>query len=132
MNTTDPQGDLLQPRSNNPANVDDLVADHRQLVALFNVAMAAVVIMAVFIFLFMFKQYRMVKAQVDEQRPTIQKMYVDYQKTTEPLVRNFTASLQAYSAKNRDFQPILDKYRDALRPYFPGGPASTGTGTAGK
>ena len=132
MNTTDPQGDLLQPRSNSPANVDDVVAGHRQLVALFNVAMAAIVIMAVFMFAFMFKQYRMVRAQLNEQNPSIQRMYAEYQRTTEPLVKNFTSSLQAYAAKNRDFQPILDKYRDALRPYFPGGPAPAGTGTAGK
>src|SRR5690242_10550778 len=104
MPTTDPHGDLLQPRSNNPADADDLAAGHRQLVALFNVAMAAVVIMSIFIFLFMFKQYRIVKGQLDEQRPSIQKMYGDYQKTTEPLVKNFTASLHDYAAKNRDFQ----------------------------
>jgi hypothetical protein len=70
------------------------------------------------------KQWRIVRAQVEEQRPTVQRMFVDYQKTTEPLVRNFTASLQAFDSKNRDFQPILDKYRDPLRSYLPGGTAS--------
>jgi len=123
MNTTDPQGDLLHPRPNPPADVADLAADHRQLVALYNVAMAALVVMALFVCLFMGKQWRMIQAQAEEQRPNIQKMYGDYQRTTEPLVRNFTSSLQDFATKNRDFQPILDRYREALRAYFPGTPA---------
>ena len=132
MNTTDPQGDLLQPQSSHSSlTIEELRAEHSQLQILFIAALTAIIIMALFLCVFMGKQWRMVRAQVEEQRPTVQKMYGDYQKTTEPLVRNFTASLQSFATKNPDFQPILNKYRDALRAYFPSGtaaaPASAGT-----
>src|SRR5262245_16444846 len=126
MNSGDPQGDLLRPNAvrSSSVTVEELSVRQNQLQLLFIAALAAVVIMSLFIFVFMGKQWRLVRAQVIEQRPTVQRMMADYQKTTEPLIRSFTASLQSFAAKNRDFQPILDKYHDALRPYFPPSPAS--------
>jgi len=104
--------------------LEELRAQQSQFQMLFIAAQTAIVIMALFLCVFMGKQWRMVRAQVEEQRPTVERMWGDYQKTTEPLVRNFSASLQTFAAKNRDFQPILDKYRDALRSYYPpAGPA---------
>ena len=120
MNTTDPQGDLLQPRTSTglTATVEDLQARFQQLQTLFAVALAAIVLMSVFTCAFIGKQWRMVRAQVEEQRPAVQKMMVDYQKSTEPLIRSFTDGLKTFAARNRDFQPIIDKYREALRPYL--------------
>jgi hypothetical protein len=106
MNTTDPQGDLLQPRTgaDPSAALEQLRMRYEQLQFLFVVALA--------------KQYRMVRAQVEEQRPNVQRMWGDYKNTSEPLIQKFTASLQAFAEKNRDFQPILERYHNALRPYF--------------
>jgi len=120
MNTTDPQGDLLQPRTSNArsGSVEELQARFQQLQSLFVLALAAIVLMSVFICAFMGKQWRMVRAQVEEQRPAVQKMALDYQKSTEPLIRSFTDGLKTFAARNRDFQPIIEKYRDALRPYL--------------
>jgi hypothetical protein len=120
MNITDPQGDLLQPRTGTDAGaaLDQLRMRYEQLQFLFVVAMAAVVMMALATSLFMLKQYRMVRAQVEEQRPNVQRMWGDYKNTSEPLIQKFTASLQVFAEKNRDFQPILERYHNALRPYF--------------
>ena len=120
MNTTDPQGDLLQPRTgaDPSAALEQLRMRYEQLQFLFVVALAAIVMMALATSLFMFKQYRMVRAQVEEQRPNVQRMWGDYKNTSEPLIQKFTASLQAFAEKNRDFQPILERYHNALRPYF--------------
>jgi len=120
MNTTDPQGDLLQPRSSadSGAALEQLQLRYEQLQFLFVVALGAVVVMGLASSLFMFKQYRMVRAQVEEQRPNVQRMWGDYKNTSEPLIQKFTASLQFFAEKNRDFQPILEKYHNALRPYF--------------
>jgi len=116
MNTPDPQGDLLQPRSlADSGAVGELQERFTQLQTLFVVALAAIVIMSLFICAFIGKQWRMVRAQVEEQRPTVQKMQVDYYKTSYPLMQSFTARLQTFATTNRDFQPILERYREPLR-----------------
>jgi len=120
MNPTDPQGDLLQPRASSgpAASVAELQMRYEQLQTIFIVAMIAFVIAGLSTCLFMAKQWRIVRAQVRDQRPTVQKMTYEYQRTSEKLIRDFTAELQKFAAQNRDFQPILERYRDPLRPYF--------------
>jgi hypothetical protein len=119
MNPTDPQGDLLQPRAGGPsANLAELEMRYEQLQTIFIIAMIALVIGGLSSCLFMAKQWRIVRAQVRDQRPAVQKMTYEYQKTSEALIRNFTAELQKFAAQNRDFQPILERYREPLRPYF--------------
>lgn len=125
MNTTDPQGDLLRPRPAAPlASAEEFQRRTLQLQNLVNVALLSIVVMSLFICAFIGKQWRMVRAQVEDQRPTVQRMKADYRRTTEPLIRSFTASLQTFAAQNRDFQPILDRYRDPLRIYL--APATPG------
>src|SRR5260221_7969497 len=119
MNISNPQGDLLQPRSlPDSGAVGELQERFTQLQTLFVIAMAAIVIMSLFICAFIGKQWRMVRAQVEEQRPTVQKMHTDYFKTSYPLMQTFTARLQTFATTNRDFQPILERYREPLRDFF--------------
>lgn len=123
MNPGEPQGDLLQPRptADAAAALEQLRSDYQQLQSLFIVALGALLVLGLSTCLFMAKQWRMVRAQVEEQRPNVQRMWAEYQRTTEPLVQKFTARLQGFAAQNRDFQPIVDRYREPLRAYF--GPA---------
>jgi hypothetical protein len=65
------------------------------------------------------KQMRMGRDQLNETRPRVNQMYSDFRKS-EPTIRDFVGSLQAYAAANRDFQPILEKYRPFLQQYYTG------------
>ena len=65
------------------------------------------------------KQMRMVRDQLNETRPRVNHMYGEFRKS-EPIIREFVASLQAYAASNRDFQPILEKHRPFLQQYYTG------------
>src|SRR6267378_4359241 len=47
--------------------------------SLFVVALAALLLLGMVSCLFIFKQWRMVRAQVEEQRPSVQRMWTDYQ-----------------------------------------------------
>jgi hypothetical protein len=130
MNTPDPLGDLLQPRSlPDSGAVGELQERFTQLQTLFVIALAAIVIMSLFICAFIGKQWRMVRAQVEEQRPSVQKMRADYFKTSYPLMQSFTARLQTFATTNRDFQPVLERYRGPLGEFFT---STTPANTPGK
>src|SRR5438046_2909020 len=131
MDNPQGQGDLLQPRTaiDSTLAIEQLRSQHQQLQSLFVVSLSALLVLGLVCCLFMFKQWRMVRAQVEDQRPTVQKMWSDYTNSSEKLVRNFVGSLQSFAAQHRDFQPILDRYREPLRSYFvpsvPGPPSNT-------
>lgn len=120
MDNLQGQGDLLQPRGgiDSTLALEQLRSQHQQLQSLFAVALSALLVLGLVCSLFMFKQWRMVRAQVEDQRPTVQKMWTDYQNSSEKLIRNFVGSLQDFATQHRDFQPILDRYREPLRSYF--------------
>src|SRR2546423_8116137 len=115
------QGDLLQPRSAlDPAlAIEQLRSQHQQLQSLFTVSLGALLLLGLVCCLFVFKQWRIVRAQVEDQRPNVQRMWSDYTNSSEKLIRNFAGSLQNFASRDRDFQPILDRYREPLRSYLP-------------
>jgi len=130
MDKPQEQGDLLQPRTaaDPVVAIANLRSEHQQLQALFVVALGALLLLGLVCCLFIFKQWRMVRAQLQEQRPTVQRMWADYQSGSERLIRNFVGSLQNFAGQHRDFQPILERYRDPLRLYFVASvPAPPGT-----
>jgi hypothetical protein len=131
MNPTDPQGDLLQPRPGASAigDIAELQMRYEQLQTIFLITLVALVIAGLASCLFMAKQWRIVRAQVRDQRPAVQKMTYEYQKNSEPLIRNFTVELQRFAERNRDFQPILQRYQEALSPYLLPSAPSGGTAT---
>jgi hypothetical protein len=116
MNTSDPQGNILH--SSTGPTTEELQAQYAQLRYLFVLTLASIVLICLAACVFMGKQWRTVKAQVEEQRKTVQTMWVDYSKRTQPLIRDFVRGLQGYAAQNRDFQPILEKHRKPLAEYF--------------
>ncbi len=65
------------------------------------------------------KQIRMVRDQLNQKRPFVNQMYVDFRRS-EPTLQDFVGSLQAYAATNRDFQSTLEKYRPYLQQYYTG------------
>ena len=104
-----------------PANEFAALRDQqRQLQNLLLVTLIGLIVMGGGVALFIAKQMRMVQQNLAEQRPAVQKMMADYQQTSEPLIRNFTAALVQFAATNQDFQPILEKYRPTLSNYFRG------------
>ena len=120
MENPQEQSDLLRPRTgaDSSASVEELRSQYQQLQTLFVAALAALFVLGMVCCLFMFKQYRMIRAQVEDQRPTVQRMWSDYQGSSEKLIRDFVGSLQNFAMQHRDFQPILDRYREPLRSYF--------------
>lgn len=115
MNPSD-QSDLPQPKPS--ASITDLQQENQALRMLFEFTLVALIILSLSITLFMFKQMRMVRAQLTEQRPFVSRLLTDYQKNSEPLIRKFAGAMERFATTNRDFQPILERYRPVLKGYL--------------
>jgi hypothetical protein len=76
-------------------------------------------------FCFLGRQLVFARAQLEGQRPNVRKSVEAFKKETEPLMKNFTSSLQSFAATNQNFQPILNKYRLALGHYFQDSPVGS-------
>ena len=115
MNSSD-QGDLLQAKGNSASSADvELLKQQFQVLrTLFHAALVALVLLGLGVDLFLYKQMRIVRAQLEEQRRYV----VAYKKTSEPLMNEFAKQLQGFANANRDFQPILERYRPFLSSYF--------------
>ena len=114
MDTFNP-GPGTAPMSNELAELRD---QQRQVTNLLLVTLVALIIFGGGVALFVAKQMRLVQQNLAEQRPAVQRMIGDYQRTSEPLIRNFTSALVQFASTNQDFRPILDKYRPVLSNYM--------------
>jgi hypothetical protein len=119
MNPTNPQDDLSRTGASSTVTVEELQYHLEGLRSLFLYSLFALIGLTLTLDLFFLrKQMVFAYTQLMDQRPKVSKMVSDYKKGTEPLVRNFTSSLQSFAASRPDFQPILDKYRLILGPYM--------------
>ena len=126
MNSPESESEVVRPSqpASAPATVEDLQRRYESLQTLFHAALVALIILSLGVSLFILKQMRLLSAQLTEQRPMVSRLMADYQKTSEPLIRRFTSALDRFAVSNRDFQPILEKYRPVLKDYFTSAPAS--------
>ncbi len=125
MDSTDPQGELIPAPAPTPLTMEELrdeqeilYGQYQTLHTLLLATLTALIVMALGVSLFIGKQTRIVRHQLEEQRPLVGKLASDYQKNSEPLIGNFVRQLQGFAAVHRDFQPILEKYRNGLFHYF--------------
>jgi len=116
MNTSnpDPNPSPAQTGDATSAALDTLRKEVDGLQKLFAVAVGAVIVLSLAIGLFTFIQMKIFRTQLNEQRAAAARIDSGYKEVSEPLIRNFTAAMEQFAATNKDFQPILDKYRPAL------------------
>jgi type II secretory pathway component PulL len=115
MNSSDPQGDVLRD-SSAPA-YRELQSEHERLRYLFVLSLASFVLLSLAACGFMGQQWRIAKWQASQQQTAVQNLWRDY-KGTQSKIGDFVKALQTYAAQNREFQPILEKYRRSLGDYF--------------
>ena len=113
------QPDLLQPRpSSIPGGaLRELRQQYLDLRTLLQATLAALIVLALGVSLFLAKQMRLVRSEVSELRPVIGRLTVEFQQK-EPKMRAFVSALQSYASNNREFLPILERYRAAAPEYF--------------
>ena len=115
---------LERPTSLPTITVAELEQQCQDLRTLLTATFVALLVLSLSLNLFLVKQMRLVRAKVSESRPTIQRLQTQF-KEKEPNMKNFVVALQTFAAANRDFQPVLDKYRYDLPQYIAPPAAST-------
>ena len=134
MNPTNPQdhppGAGLSEESQ--VSIDELRYHLEGLRSLFVFALVALIVMTLTVDLFFIRRQMVnVRMQLDDQRPKVSDRVAGYKKS-EPLARNFLASLQSFTNSNPDFQPTLERYRPYLYNLMMAGPAGSGSSTTPK
>ena len=116
---TPEQPDLLRPRPTAlpGVTVQEVEQQCQDLKTILTAALVALLVLGFSVNLYLAKQMRMVRAKIGESRPVVQRMEAEF-RTKEPNMRNFVNALQSFALANRDFQPILDRYRVVLPQYL--------------
>ena len=141
MNPTDPQGELLpsgQPAAAPEPSLQeirtffereslrsaDAIGQLKRATELQRTllvgSLVGVLVLAIGVDVLTLKQMRMTRDQLNDLRPQVQMLYSDFRQRREPLVKEFLNTLQTHAKSNREFQPILDRYRPFLQSYFTG------------
>ena len=116
---TPEQPDLLRPRPTAlpGVTVQEVEQQCQDLKTILVATLVALLVLGFSVNLYLAKQMRMVRAKVGESRPVVQRLEVEF-RMKEPNMRNFVNALQSFALANRDFQPILDRYRVVLPQYL--------------
>src|SRR6266849_9485605 len=120
MDASDPQAAFVQskPAASLANEVEELQEQQRSLQTLFVVALGALVVLCLGVDLYLFKQWRMAKTQLAEQGRVVSNIAAEFHQSREKNIRSFVNQLETFAKSNRDFLPILEKYRPALSLYF--------------
>jgi hypothetical protein len=113
------QPDLLRPRPTAipTVSVQEVEQQCQDLKTIMTATLVALLVLGFSVNLYLGKQMRMIRAKITESRPVVQRLEVEF-RTKEPNMRNFINALQSFALANRDFQPILDRYRVVLPQYL--------------
>ena len=102
-----------------------------RLHTLFQFAVAGLIILSAAINVFLYKQMRLVRIQLPQQRDSTIRYAMEFHKRDDVTIRSFVSRLQQFTVTNADFQPILDQYRNALSPYFVAPPQKAAAAASG-
>jgi hypothetical protein len=100
-----------------PVTVQEVEQQCQDLRTLLSATLVALLVLSVSVNLFLAKQMRQVRQKVSESRQVVARMQGEFRKK-EPRMKDFVIALQSFALANRDFQPILDRYRAALPQYL--------------
>lgn len=121
-----PQSPLPSPQGTAPgpgqptdrAVLEFLAWRQDRLQTLFQFTLAALIILAGALDVFLYKNMRLVRFQLPSQREGTIRFMQEFHKRDDPTIRAFITRLQEFAATNPDFQPILEQYRPHLSAYF--------------
>ena len=113
--------ELLPPRlmASEPPVILELQQQCQDLKRLFNATFVALIALALGVNLFMAKETRIVRRDLDLKRPVWLRECDNFRKLDEPEIRKFMAELHRYAASHREYQTnILERYRASMPQYF--------------
>ncbi len=107
-----------------PASAGELYAELRFFLV---IAVAAMLVLAVSIDLFLWYQFLIVRREVLGLRPQLEQMAADFEKNQIPLINSMYSNLVVFGKSNPEFNAILLRYNVLTAP-----PAATSPAPPGK
>ncbi len=106
-----------RPTEFHRVTVEEVSQQCQDLRTLLNAAFVALLVLSMAVNLFLAKQMRQVRNRVAESRPVVVRMKTEFDRK-EPNMKNFVNALVGYAATDREFQPVLARYREVLPQYL--------------
>ena len=133
MNPNTTQGELLQTPAPDPVQTELVqLRLHVGRLRLWLFVLAATALpLFVAVVLFFAYQARVARIQLRELRPQLERASNEFKHGREPNIRLFLAQLHVFATTNRDFQPILERYRPLLGQYYPLAPGAISPSSGG-
>jgi len=101
--------------------IELLQAEVRSLRIMFNIALLALIVLVASLFIFMFREKKLVRQRIAENVRYI----AEYNSRMEPRLQELNSKLFAYSKLHTNFAPIYVKYFGATNiPVMPGAASS--------
>lgn len=98
--------------------LSQLQRQYQFLETLVALTISALILMSLGLNLFLFKQMRLVRGQLHNQKQVAAAVLEEFHNKREPAIKNFVQALQRYGAANPEFSAIMEKYRPYLGKYF--------------
>jgi len=101
-------------------SLGSLASQFNDLRNLFYLATFALLVMGVGVNIYLGKQRGMARVRLAQERQTLGHAAEDFQKNTEPMIREFATAMQSFASTNKDFAPIFEKYRPTFSKHLSG------------
>lgn len=99
----------------NPTQSEDWHS-YQSLRLLFVAALATMLLLSASLNLYLYKQSKMARQELDKTIPIVAQMTAEYQQKSVPLINEFLSRLQVFAKTNPDFYPILARHLSSVSP----------------
>jgi len=120
--------DNLEPQPAAQATSNDLKGQFEGLRQTVNMMLVLLVVVSGTLTIFLVRQWRFAKTDLDMLRPQAMQIINDYTRVSAPAMQDFVRKLTEYSKTHSDFAPIAAKYHlydSAAKPSGSASPAAT-------
>ncbi len=102
--------DTLENPSATQSELTELKAQCTSLRQLFGGLLVLVIVMSGTLNIYLWRQFRMTRAELIMLRPQVGQLVADYQRISAPAIADFLKKLNDYEKTHSDFTQILLKY----------------------
>jgi hypothetical protein len=102
--------DIVEPQPSSSAPANDLQAKDEGLQQTVNTMLVLLVVVSGTLTIFLVRQWRFAKTDLDTLRPQAAQIISDYNRLSAPAMQEFLRKLTDYSKTHPDFAPIAAKY----------------------
>jgi hypothetical protein len=102
--------DTSEPKPTSPSELNELREQCASLRQLLGSLLILVLVISGTLNIYLWRQFRLTSLELKVLRPQVGQLVADYQRVTEPAIKEFLKKLNDYERTHPDFTPIMLKY----------------------